>query len=82
VLPGLLSSTEGRGSASRLNVLAMRPILAAMQRSRNRRHGTSTKLASKAVWLGVVEAPDDTAAMEKAVAEFQGAGHLLMAIRW
>jgi hypothetical protein len=32
------------------------------------------KLASKAVWLGAIEAPDEAAAMEKAAAEFQGAG--------
>jgi hypothetical protein len=31
------------------------------------------KFASKAVWLGTVEAPDEATAMEKAAAEFQGA---------
>jgi hypothetical protein len=29
------------------------------------------KLASKAVWLGVIEAPDEEAAMEKGAAEFK-----------
>jgi hypothetical protein len=29
------------------------------------------KLASKAVWLGKVEAPDEAAVMEKAAAEFK-----------
>jgi hypothetical protein len=39
------------------------------------------KIASKAVWLGVVEAPDETAAMDKAAAEFEVPANRLMAIR-
>jgi hypothetical protein len=39
------------------------------------------KFASKAVWLGVVEAPDEAAAMEKAAEEFKVAVNRLMAIR-
>jgi hypothetical protein len=39
------------------------------------------KLASKAVWLGAVEAPDETTAMEKAAAEFKVPASRLMAIR-
>jgi hypothetical protein len=39
------------------------------------------KIASKAVWLGEVEAVDEAAAMEKAAAEFKVAANRLMAIR-
>jgi len=39
------------------------------------------KFASKAVWLGTVEAPDETAAMETAAAEFKVPANRLMAIR-
>jgi hypothetical protein len=39
------------------------------------------KIASKAVWLGVVEAPDEQAAMEKVATEFGVAAKRLMAIR-
>jgi hypothetical protein len=40
------------------------------------------QIASKAVWLGEVEAPDKTTAMEKAAAEFKVPGaRLMMAIR-
>jgi hypothetical protein len=39
------------------------------------------KIASKAVWLGAVEAPDEAAAMEKAAAEFRVPANRLMAIR-
>jgi len=39
------------------------------------------KLASKAVHLGAVDAPDEAAAMEKAAAEFGVAAKRLMAIR-
>jgi hypothetical protein len=39
------------------------------------------KVASKAVWLVEVEAPDKTAAMEKAAAEFNVPATRLMAIR-
>jgi hypothetical protein len=39
------------------------------------------KIASKAVWLGAVEATDETAAMEKAAAEFNVPANRLMAIR-
>jgi hypothetical protein len=39
------------------------------------------KIASKAVWLGEVEAPDEAAAMEKAAAEFKVPANRLMAIR-
>ena len=39
------------------------------------------KLASKAVWLGTVEAPDEATAMERAVAEFKVPANRLMAIR-
>jgi hypothetical protein len=36
---------------------------------------------SKAVWLGIIEAPDEAAAMEKAAAEFKVPANRLMAIR-
>jgi hypothetical protein len=39
------------------------------------------KVASKLVWLGTVEAPDEVAAMEKAAAECKVAAKRLMAIR-
>jgi hypothetical protein len=39
------------------------------------------KFASKAVWLGVIEAPDEATAMEKAAAEFKVSAKRLMAIR-
>jgi hypothetical protein len=39
------------------------------------------KIASKAVWLGEIEAPDDTTAMEKVGAEFKVPANRLMAIR-
>jgi hypothetical protein len=39
------------------------------------------KIASKAVWLVEVEALDETAAMEKAAAEFKVPATKLMAIR-
>jgi hypothetical protein len=39
------------------------------------------KIASKAVWLGDVEAPDEAAAMETAAAEFKVPATRLMAIR-
>jgi hypothetical protein len=39
------------------------------------------KIASKAVWVGRVEAPDEAAAMEKAAAEFNVAAKRLMALR-
>jgi hypothetical protein len=39
------------------------------------------KIASKAVWLGTVEAPDEAAAIEKAAAEFKVPATKLMAIR-
>jgi hypothetical protein len=38
------------------------------------------KFASKAVWLGVVEAPDEAAAMERAAEEFKVAVNRRMAI--
>jgi hypothetical protein len=38
------------------------------------------KIASKAVWLGEVEAPDEAAAMDKAAAEFKVPAKRLMAI--
>jgi hypothetical protein len=37
--------------------------------------------ASKAVWLGIVEAPDEATALEKAAAEFKVPAERLMAIR-
>jgi hypothetical protein len=39
------------------------------------------KLAAKAVWLGEVEAPDETAAIEEGAAEFKVPANRLMAIR-
>jgi hypothetical protein len=39
------------------------------------------KIASKAVWLGEVEAPDESAAMEKAAAAYKVPASRLMAIR-
>jgi hypothetical protein len=39
------------------------------------------KIASKAVWLGAVGAPDEAAAMEKGAAEFKVPTSRLMAIR-
>jgi hypothetical protein len=39
------------------------------------------KIASKAVWLGEVEAPDEAAAMQRAAAEFKVPANRLMAIR-
>jgi hypothetical protein len=39
------------------------------------------KFASKAVWLGEVEAPDEAAAMEKATAEYKIPANRLMALR-
>jgi hypothetical protein len=39
------------------------------------------KLASRAVWLGTVEAPDQAAAIEKGAAEFKVSTNRLMAIR-
>jgi hypothetical protein len=42
---------------------------------------TIYKIASKAVWLGTVEAPDEAAAIEKGAAEFKVPANRLMAIR-
>jgi hypothetical protein len=42
---------------------------------------TIYKIASKAVRLGEVEAPDESAAMEKGAAEFKVAAKRLMALR-
>jgi hypothetical protein len=39
------------------------------------------KIASNAVWLGTVEAPDEAAAMEKTSAEFKVPANRPMAIR-
>jgi hypothetical protein len=39
------------------------------------------KLASKAVWLGNVEAPDQASAIEKGAAEFKVGANRLMAAR-
>jgi hypothetical protein len=39
------------------------------------------KIASKAVWLGTIEAPDEAGATEKAAAEFKVPANRLMAIR-
>jgi hypothetical protein len=39
------------------------------------------KLASRAVWLGTVESPDEAAAMEKAATEFKVPAKRLMALR-
>jgi hypothetical protein len=39
------------------------------------------KIASKAVWLGTVEAPDEATAMEKAAAKFKVPANRLMTIR-
>jgi hypothetical protein len=39
------------------------------------------KIASKAVWLGEVEAPDEAAAMEKAAAEFKVPASRLLVVR-
>jgi hypothetical protein len=39
------------------------------------------RIASKAVWPGEVEAPDEAAAMENAAAEFKVPAKRLMAIR-
>jgi hypothetical protein len=39
------------------------------------------KIASKAVWLGELEGPDETAANEKAAAEFKVPANRLMAVR-
>jgi hypothetical protein len=39
------------------------------------------KIASKAVWLVDVEAPDEAAAMEKAAAEFKVNANRLMTLR-
>jgi hypothetical protein len=39
------------------------------------------KIASKAVWLGNVEAPDEAAAIEKGAAEFKVPANRLMAVR-
>jgi hypothetical protein len=42
---------------------------------------TVYKLAAKGVRLGIVEAPDEAAAIEKAAAEFNVPANRLMAIR-
>jgi hypothetical protein len=39
------------------------------------------KIASKGVWLGGVDAPDEAAAIEKAAAEFKVPANRLMAVR-
>jgi hypothetical protein len=39
------------------------------------------KLASKAVWLGNVEAPDEASAIERGAAEFKVGANRLMAVR-
>ena len=39
------------------------------------------KIASRAVWLGEVEAPDEAAATEKGAAEFRVPANRLMALR-
>ena len=39
------------------------------------------KIARKAVWLGIVEAPDKAAAIEKAAAEFKVPANRLLVVR-
>jgi hypothetical protein len=39
------------------------------------------KIAAKAVFLGVIEAPDEATAIEKGAAEFKVAANRLMALR-
>ena len=39
------------------------------------------KIAAKAIFLGVIEAPDEVAALEKAAAAFKVPANRLMAIR-
>jgi hypothetical protein len=39
------------------------------------------KIASKAMWLGTVKAPDEATAIEKAAADFKGQLTKLMAVR-
>jgi hypothetical protein len=58
-----------------------RPILGAWLRSRTATEADRLghlKLASKAVWLGNVEAPDEASAIEKGAAEFKVGANRLM----
>jgi hypothetical protein len=68
-----------------LKVLALQSILAGMAKKpepppKPIRWGIY-KIAAKAVWLGTVEAADETAAIEKSAAEFKVPANRLMAIR-
>jgi hypothetical protein len=67
-----------------LNVYSLRPILAAWPRSPQPPKPTNWgiyKLASKAFWLGNVEAPDEASAIGKGAAEFKVGANRLMAVR-
>jgi membrane-bound lytic murein transglycosylase B len=60
------------------------PDTAAMAKKPEPRKATTWniyKIVSKAVWLGAVEATEETSAMEKAAAEFKVPANRLMAIR-
>jgi hypothetical protein len=60
-----------------------RPLLPAWQRNRNRPSTTWTiyKIAARQERLGIIEAVDEAAAIEKGAAEFKVPANRLLAIR-
>jgi hypothetical protein len=65
---------RGRGASSRLNRRSPRPIVAGMAKKLEPPPLPSFdiyKIASKAVWLGTVEAPDKVATIEKVAKELK-----------
>jgi hypothetical protein len=66
-----------------LKVLTLRPILAGMPRKPKRPPPASWniyKVATKAIWLGTVEASDKTTAIEKGAQEFKTEAWRLYAV--
>jgi hypothetical protein len=66
---------------SRLNVLTLRPILAAWRRSRNRGRSPG-QIAAKQVWVGTVEVPDEATAIEKADIALDNCQFLVLLLPW
>jgi len=83
----LLPSTHFRNTRAwqRLNVHSLRPILAGMAKAPEPPPQPITwtvyKIAAKQTRIGTVEAPDESAAIEKAAAEFRIPATKLHAVR-
>jgi hypothetical protein len=74
---------SGATPANRLHLHSSWPIFGAEPRSPNRRQSAWSvyKIAKRAVWLGIVEAPDGAAAIETAAAEFKVPANRLLVVK-